>query len=99
MIISAPCAKPVLMPPAALVRIIRLTPSRPITRVAEHDCRQIVSLVEVRAPAERRDALAADVADDQSAGVADDVRRRPVRQVVVRRRDRIEQCVGEITEP
>ncbi len=33
--ISAPWAKLVLMPPAALVRISTLTPSRPSTRVAK----------------------------------------------------------------
>ena len=52
--ISAPCVNAVFMPPAALVRISALTPSRPSTRIGEGDRPEIVSLVEVRASGEHR---------------------------------------------
>ena len=48
---------------------------------------EIVPLVEMRAPGERGDALAAERADHQPPLVADHLRRRPVRKIAVRNRD------------
>ena len=87
--ISAPWPNFVLMPPAAFVRISALTPSRPSTRVGKRHGAEVVALVEVRAARQRQHAPARATCPATSLpGVADDARRRPVRNRLVRQRRR-----------
>ena len=66
----------------------------------KHDGRQIVPLVEVGAPGQRGDAPAPMLPDHERPAVADDGRRRPVRQIAVRhRRLASSSAIGEVAEP
>ena len=67
----------------------RLDAEQPERADRKGDAARIVPFVEMAAAGQRRDRLAARASDDQLAGVADDPRRRPVRQLAVRHRDRV----------
>jgi len=64
----------------------------------EHDRREVVPLVIVDAPGQRRNPFAGDGANHQAARMADDGRRRPVRQIRVGRGNRVEQRLRKIAE-
>ena len=61
----------VLMPPAALVTMRVVQPSRPRTRVGKVTCEHRVAFVSVDAALHDGDGDAADGAEDELAGVAD----------------------------
>ena len=71
------------MPPAALVRMSVGTPRRAEDAGGKRHRPQVVALVEMRAARQRRNPLAGERADDQLPGMADDGRRRPVRDIAV----------------